>query len=177
MILVIMLDLLMVTRCRLERDWAPILVTEAAPGWVAGNMGRGTMMIGMMIVVMILVMIGMMTMALGRTKHWWEYMDVFGGQGIRVMVVIEKNGCWCLPIGVEGSSGECEGIESITIKIFADISGQATIGEELGDEKLTITSYQALFDAYMPLIMMIKGFYERKTSVSVRCETIDGWSG
>ena len=84
-------------------------------------------------------------------------MDVFGGQGIRVMVVIEKNGCWCLPIGVEGSSGECEGIESITIKIFADISGQATIGEELGDEKLTITSYQALFDAYMPLIMMIKG--------------------
>ena len=139
-ILVIMLDLLMVTRCRLERDWAPILVTEAAPGWVAGNMGRRTMMIGMMIVVMILVMIGMMTMALGRTKHWWEYMDVFGGQGIRVMVVIEKNGCWCLPIGVEGSSGECEGIESITIKIFADISGQATIGEELGDEKLTIAS-------------------------------------
>ena len=62
-ILVIMLDLLMVTRCRLERDWAPILVTEAAPGWVAGNMGRRTMMIGMMIVVMILVMIGMMTMA------------------------------------------------------------------------------------------------------------------
>ena len=84
--------------------------------------------------------IGMMTMALGRTKHWWEYMDVFGGQGIRVMVVIEKNGCWCLPIGVEGSSGECEGIESITIKIFADISGQATIGKELGDEKLTIAS-------------------------------------
>ena len=79
-------------------------------------------------------------MALGRTKHLWEYMDVFGGQGIRVMVVIEKNGCWCLPIGVEGSSGECEGIESITIKIFADISGQATIVEELGDEKLTIAS-------------------------------------
>ena len=129
MILVIMLDLLMVTRCRLERDWAPILVTEAAPGWVAGNMGMGTMMIGMM------------TMALGRTKHWWEYMDVFGGQGIRVMVVIEKNGCWCLPIGVEGGWGECEGIESITIKIFADISGQATIVEELGDEKLTIASY------------------------------------
>ena len=126
--MVIMLDLLMVTRCRLERDWAPILVTEAAPGWVAGNMGRRTMMIGMM------------TMALGRTKHSWEYMDVFGGQGIRVMVVIEKNGCWCLPIGVEGSSGECEGIESITIKIFADISGQATIVEELGDEKLTIAS-------------------------------------
>ena len=57
MILVIMLDLLMVTRCRLERDWAPILVTEAAPGWVAGNMGRRTMMIGMMIVVMMVVMI------------------------------------------------------------------------------------------------------------------------
>ena len=85
-------------------------------------------------------------MALGRTKHLWEYMDVFGGQGIRVMVVIEKNGCWCLPIGVEGRWGECEGIESITIKIFADISGQATIGKELRDNKLTITSYQALFE-------------------------------
>ena len=39
-----------------------------------------------------------------------------------------------------GGRGECEGIESITIKIFADISGQATIGKELGDEKLTIAS-------------------------------------
>ena len=98
------------------------------------------MMLPMMVMTGIIAMIGMMTMTFGRTKHWWEYMDVFGGQGIRVMVVIEKNGCWCLPIGVEGGWGECEGIESITIKIFADISGQATIGKELGDEKLTIAS-------------------------------------